>query len=92
MKNCKICNKPAELGEHATGQEKATGLCMECLNKAFSITSICRIDLLNHFTAKQVAKFDDGLMERLAGKMSDAYCDNGFWTDSEIIGEYLLED
>ena len=28
-------------------------------------------------------------MERLASKMADAYCENGFWIDLDIIAEYL---
>lgn len=53
----------------------------------FPITSICRADLEGiGFDTKNV---DDGDMSQLASKMADAYCDNGFWIDLEILAEYL---
>lgn len=92
MKTCKLCKKQFEFGKYAFDSEKKAGLCTECLHKPFEITSVCRMDLLDHFTPEQVGKFDDAVMERLASKMADAYCDSDFWQDAEIIGEYLLED
>lgn len=53
----------------------------------FSITSVCRTDLEEAgFDAKNV---DDGTMSKLASKMADAYCEFAFWTDLEIIADYL---
>ena len=53
----------------------------------FSITSVCRADLKEAgFDTKDV---DDGTMLKLASKMADVYCDFVFWTDLEIIAEYL---
>jgi len=53
----------------------------------FSITSVCRTDLEGiGFNTKNV---DDSTMIELASKMADAYCDFAFWTDLEIIAEYL---
>ena len=53
----------------------------------FPITSVSREDLIDiGFDAKNV---DDGIMEHLASKMADAYCDNGFWIDLPIIAEHL---
>lgn len=63
---------------------------IEILNKPFSITSVCRADLLDMFEEKDVLKIDDHDMEYLASKMADAYCDNGFWIDLEIIAEDRL--
>lgn len=53
----------------------------------FPITSICRDDLEEvGFDTKNV---DDGTMSKLASKMADAYCEFTFWSDLEIIAEYL---
>lgn len=53
----------------------------------FKITSVAREDLdgLDYDTSK----VDDGTMLRLASKMADAYCDNGFWIDLPIIADHL---
>ena len=55
--------------------------------KDFEITSVCRQDLEE--AGFDTSKVDDDKMERLASKMADAYCDNGFWTALEIIAEAL---
>ena len=57
------------------------------LYKDFEITSVCRKDLED--IGYDIANIDDGTMERLASKMADAYCDNGFWIDLPIIADYL---
>lgn len=57
------------------------------LNKAFTITSVCRADLEGE--GYDTSNIDDATMERLASKMADAYCDNGFWIDLPIIAEHL---
>jgi hypothetical protein len=55
--------------------------------KPFPITSVCRADLEQAgFDAKDV---DDDTMSDLASKMSDAYCDIGFWEDLQILAEDL---
>ena len=61
------------------------------MNKAFNITSICRADLLENYTQEQIEKIDDGDMERIASKMADAYCDNGFWIDLPIIVDHVMD-
>lgn len=53
----------------------------------FKITSVCREDLEG--LGYDTSKVDDGDMERLAGKMADAYLDNGFWIDLPIIADYM---
>jgi hypothetical protein len=54
--------------------------------KAFPITSICRQDLITAgFKTDEVARIDDLDMERIAEKMADAYCNDGFWIDLAII-------
>ncbi|MFA5827168.1 MAG: hypothetical protein WC839_01555 [Candidatus Paceibacterota bacterium] len=53
----------------------------------FQITSICRDDLEEvGFDTKNV---DDGTMLKLASKMADAYCEDGFWIDLEILADHL---
>ena len=55
--------------------------------KNFPITGVCRTDLEDiGFNTKNV---DDSTMERLASKMANAYCENVFWIDLEIIAEHL---
>ena len=59
--------------------------------KRFPITSICREDLKEYFTERQIASLDDSNMARIADKLSDAYM-NVFWIDMQIIVEQMLED
>lgn len=67
------------------------------LQKPFSITSVCRADIIGQkingkkMTQKTVLKIDDYQMERIASKMANAYCDSGFWIDLPIIVEDILE-
>lgn len=89
---CKTCGKNFKYGKFATKKEKATGICHDCLNKPFEITSVCRIDLLETFTPKQISLLDDSDMRRLASKMADSYCDGNFWEDLKILTEYILKD
>ena len=59
--------------------------------KPFPITSICREDLAEYFTDRQIASLDDSDMARIADKLSDAYM-KVFWTDMRIIVEQVLKD
>jgi len=53
----------------------------------FPITSVCRADLEGiGFDTKNV---DDSTMSRLASKMANAYCENSYWIDLEILAEDL---
>jgi len=66
---------------------------IEQMNKSFAVSSVCRLDLLQQgFTKKQIAKITDEDMERIACKMGDAYCENGFWDDLQIMTDRILED
>ncbi len=53
----------------------------------FVITRVHRDDLAGR--GFQTSKIDDATMERLASKMADAYLNNGFWVDLDIIAEDL---
>ena len=59
----------------------------------YIITLVSREDLLSQgFTPKQVKSFTEEDMIRLAEKMANAYCENCFWTDLNIIAIDMLED
>lgn len=51
----------------------------------FPVTHVSRDDLEGQ--GFDTTNVDDYTMERIASKMSDAYCDNGYWIDLDIIAE-----
>lgn len=53
----------------------------------FKVTSVAREDLTG--SGFDTTLVSDETMERLASKMADAYCDNGFWVDLQLIAEDL---
>jgi hypothetical protein len=69
------------------------------IDKPFQVTSVCKRDILGliedekglSFTRKDVLKLTEADMGRIADKMSNAYVENGFWIDLEIITEAYLE-
>lgn len=65
---------------------------VEKLNKSFEITSVCRKDLSDVIGAKKALQFTDEEMKRLVDKMANAYCENSFWQDLEIIADYIIEE
>ena len=57
------------------------------MKESFVITHVSRADLESlGYDASQIS---DALMERMASKMADDYCDQLFWTSLEIIADYL---
>lgn len=92
MKICNLCGGINDWGKFASEEEKNSGICSDCLNKPFPITSVARADLLKDFTPKQIASLGDGDMEHLASKMADTYCENSFWIDLEILTEDILKE
>lgn len=68
--------------------KKISELRSKKLYKDFSITSICRADLIS--AGFDITGVTDENMRELASKMADAYCDNGFWIDLEIIAKERL--
>ncbi len=61
-------------------------------NQEFPITSVTRADLVSAGLSKdQVASLSDEDMRRIAAKMEDIYCDQGFWEDVVTAVEYVLE-
>ena len=65
---------------------------MANMGKGFKITSVARDDIADRFGIKIAESFTDEEMVRLADKMANAYLENGFWIDLEVIVEYLLEE
>ena len=61
-------------------------------DKMFCITSVCRADLEEHFAQKQIESLTDEDMERIASKMGDAYVENSFWIDLDIITNDVLDN
>ena len=57
------------------------------LMKGFPITSVARADLDGE--GYDTSKVSDATMMRLAEKMANAYVENGFWIDLEIIADDL---
>lgn len=60
--------------------------------KPFVAVSICRADMINHFTNQEIARFDDKDMRKLAALMGDWYRDESFWHDLKTIGGIILEE
>ena len=46
--------------------------------KMFPITCICREDLKNYLTEKEIENFTDNDMKYLASKMANAYIENSY--------------
>ena len=63
------------------------------LSKAFLITSVCRNDLKDQFTKRQIDSLTDEDMEDLAENMAECYMnDGGFWDAMEIVTSDILAD
>jgi len=83
---CKLCGNVI-----SCKYDKKYKICMDCLNKPFEITSICRADIIGE-GIKSGEFLDDGDMKKLANKMADSYCDSTFWIDMPIIVKHILEN
>lgn len=53
----------------------------------FEVTSVSREDLKGR--GFDVSKVDDLAMNELARKMGDAYLEGSYWSDLDIIAEYM---
>ncbi len=63
-------------------------MCREHTNDGFFVvTHVHRDDLEG--AGFDVSDVDDDTMQEVACRLSEAYCDNGFWIDLPIIAEYL---
>lgn len=52
----------------------------------FEVASVAREDLSN--SGFDTSNISDSKMERIASKMGDAYVENGFWVDLDIIAGF----
>jgi len=89
-----VCGNKLKAGEAEYGINIAAQgcpLCVECWFQPFAITSVCRADLQEYLAAEEIARFDDADMEYLARKMADAYTEQVFWIDLEIIAQAIAE-
>jgi hypothetical protein len=56
------------------------------------ITGVRRRDLVEYLTPEQIGRFDDADMQRLAEKMTDAYLNQVFWIDLEILAHVVRDE
>lgn len=73
--------------EAHAGQEYKAYIQIQSLNRSefFPVSFVTRDDL--EVSGYDTSNMTDSDMERLADKMGDAYCDDGYWIDLEIIAE-----
>lgn len=64
----------------------------DSMNKSFEVSSVCREDLTEYFTAEQIAKIDDSDMAWLARKMGNNFCDCCYWEALRQGVEHILEN
>ncbi len=69
--NCQQCKQAANWGEYASDDEKATGLCPDCLHKPFAVLHVTRVDMMRYLSAKKVGQVDEADMEYIARKIGD---------------------
>lgn len=58
----------------------------------YKITSVHKDDLLEKFTKEEIDSLDESDMKRVANKMADAYTENIYWFDLEIITRFILDN
>lgn len=75
-----------DIADLTDGEHNEVEVCLTDGDKeSFEITAVSREDLSAlGFYSRDIL---DSTMKRIASKMGDAYCENGFWTDLEIIAE-----
>lgn len=59
----------------------------DLITEDFPITTVCRDDLES--IGFDTTNVDDHTMQQLASRMSEAYCDSGFWYDLRENADYL---
>ena len=89
---CRFCPEQVKRGDNAPDRKKPRRICPECWCRPFYITGLCRADLGEYLSESQIVKFDDVKMEILSSRMANAYCDQVFWIDLQIIAKSILED
>lgn len=60
--------------------------------ESFVVSSICREDLRQFLTNEEITALDDGDMDDIADRMSDAHRDSGgYWEALEIMTRFVIE-
>lgn len=77
-----------EQKENKTHDEEMLFMQLEGRLPYFPITHVSRDDLEGQ--GFDTTDTDDCTMERIASKMGDAYCENGYWIDLDIIVEDVV--
>jgi hypothetical protein len=88
---CAQCRETFSWDKFTDLVQKKSQLCTACWDKPFPITSVCRADLQEILSGSAIARLNDGDMQEIARKMANAYCENVFWIDLEIIAEFVLD-
>ncbi len=81
-------NQYFEQKENRTNEEELLYMQIQGRLPYFPVTHVSRDDLQGR--GFDVTDVDDYTMERIAGKMGSAYCDNGYWIDIDIIAEDVV--
>jgi len=58
----------------------------------YEVVAINKDDFADRFTEEEIESLTDTDMEAIAEKMSDAYYDNGFWTDLDNCAAQILKN
>jgi len=58
----------------------------------YSITSVCRNDVLLRFASVQVQNLTNADMQRIARKMEDAYVRQQYWDDIDFFAQQILDE
>lgn len=65
---------------------------MDKMTKSFEVSSVCKLDLTEHFTKKEISKLTDSDMRVIARKMGDRFCDCCYWDALEGAVKMILEE
>lgn len=63
---------------------------VDYFGKTFIVSTICKEDLKDYFTPKQLEKLDDDDMSYIAGKLGDAL-QEGYWDALSVVCDYFKE-
>ena len=88
---CKLCGNDLDWGKYATEKEKESGICSICWNKPFEVKTVCRGDLADKYSAKEIGSLNDDDMNSIASGMGDAI-QSEFWVDLEICVDKALAE
>ena len=91
MSKCSVCGGNKKWGKYAFKKELKSGICPTCWNKLFSVSSIARADIAEHFSNEQMKHLTDRDMELIASKMGDSYSAGGYWDDLVECVEHILK-